>query len=375
MIISNFRTFPIQSYTVHFSIDRLVLGVDNIHYDVRLSPSFCTSGKNVVTQLMAKYSGVEEMPENDHSTTLIKERDLFKGFCRDVLFNAVNQAKLKSELEIDFLAQTAMAKMLLEEVRNQYRSLLESIKNNIRKSELARRRNLSKIISLKEEYNRIQKNKKTIFLEVGTELFNYFIEVQHGELKEIREANFGRKAILPNDIFANRMLFAENIHDDILLMESYVLLGHRYEDLNSYQHLKSFIKTLIGELDGIYPSENQNNVETSSTLPTEEKILEAEPVDQEIDGWLKATSNFDLLFNYFVSMERHKALKQKSSDKMELDRIKATARDQKALLTFFYEKFRKKGLLKIVIANCEMQPLYQNYCPPLSPHQIIQFLI
>ncbi len=374
MIISNFRTFPIQSYTVHFSIDRLVLGVDNIHYDVRLSPSFCTSAKSVVSRLMAKYSTVEEEPENNHSSDWIKERDQFKEFCRDVLFDAVNQAKLKSELDIDFLAQAAMAKMLLDEVRNQYRSLLERLKNNIRKSELAQRRNLSNIIRQKEEYNRIQKNKKTIFLSVGKELFIYFIEAQHGELKEIREVNFGPRAILPNDIFSNLLLFAENIHDDILMAEFYVLLGHRYEDLNSYRNLISLIKTLFGEIEGIQPAESQINEETPNTLLKEKKIFEAEPANREIDGWLKAAPNFDLLFNYFVSTKRHKELKQQQTDKVDLAGIKAIAKDQKALLTAFYDNFRKEGLLKIVVANYEMKSLYQTYCPPLSPHQILQFL-
>lgn len=329
----------------------------------------------MVFQLLAKHISIEEIWGNDRSTSPAKEREIFKKLCRDVLFDGVNQAKLKSEIEIDFLAQTAMAKMLLEEVRNQYVALLENLKHTIRKSELARRRNLSKIIKLKEEYNRIQKTKQTIFLEVGRELFRYLTEAQIGELEEVREANFGQKALLPNDIFTNELLFVENLRDDILMTESYVLLGHRYEDLNAYRHLILLIKTLIGELDGVHSADRPHPDDLQPTPPEAEKIFEAKPVDREIDGWLKTASNFDLLFNYFVTLQRYKALKQKQADKTHLDRVKAMARDQKSLLTFFYEKFRKENLLKIVVANYEMKLLYRNYCPPLSPHQIIQYLV
>lgn len=371
----NLKNFPLQRYDVHFSIDRLTLGVDNIHYDVRLSPLFYASVNKMVTQLMARYFKIQEMPAGDPSTDWIKEKDRFKEFCRNILLDAVNQAKLNSELGIDFLAQTAMTKMMLEEVRDQYLGFLENLKNNIRKSELVRRRNLSKIIRLKDEYNRILKNKKTIFLEVGKELFRSFTEAQIGELKEIREANFGHKAILPTDIFANQLLFAENINDDILMTETYVLLGHRYEDLNSYRNLISIIKTLISELDGSHPVETQSKTETSVITPEAEKIFEAEPVDREIDSWLKEASNFDLLFNHFESTERYKTMKQKQADKTKLAQIRDLARDQKSLLAFIYEKFRRENLLKIVVANYAMKPLFRNYCPPLSPHQIIQFLV
>ena len=376
--LPNIREFPLETYSIKFSLDKLALGVDNIRYDVHLSPSFCTASKKVITQLFARYSQVGEMPGMGSSEKRNKERDEFKLLCRHIMVEAVNQAKLKAEIEIDFLAQTAVIKWLIEEVRNQYETMVERLKNDIRRCELSYQQDLHEIIGLKEELSSVQKRKKSILLIVGKELFRYFIDVQFRDLKEMREANFGAQAVLPKDLFSNPLFHLENLNDDLFMTEEYVLLGHRFEDLNAYNSLILLIKTLLGEIGMIHRSEQDLSGEPVSIPYEKEKTLEKKQkdnFDREIDGWTKEASNVDILFNYFQSKDRYKRLKRQKIAKQDLFHLKKQAEDQRQLLNFFYERFQKRGALKNIVAFHEMLPIYQNYCPPLSPHQILQFLI
>jgi hypothetical protein len=66
-----------ESYSTDFSLDRLVLGVDNIRCDVRLSPAFCTATAKLAALLIERETGIwtgfrkkalKSWPENRNAT-------------------------------------------------------------------------------------------------------------------------------------------------------------------------------------------------------------------------------------------------------------------------------------------------------------------
>ena len=59
------KQLPLKRYIINFSLDRLVLGVDNIHIDVRISPQVHTVVKRAVSVSMIKHSRSEIFFEND----------------------------------------------------------------------------------------------------------------------------------------------------------------------------------------------------------------------------------------------------------------------------------------------------------------------
>ena len=123
------REFPLKSYSFNLSIDRLCLGVDNIRYDVYLSPGFCEPATKIVSQLIAKHSKAEKIQYIDRATW-VKERDDFKHQFRDIMIDAIHKSKLDSEIQIDFLAQIAIVKLLKEKIRYQFDILIGHIKNH-----------------------------------------------------------------------------------------------------------------------------------------------------------------------------------------------------------------------------------------------------
>jgi hypothetical protein len=95
----------------------------------------------------------------------------------------------------------------------------------------------------------------------------------------------------------------------------------------------------------------------------------------EIDIWLNHVDNIDMLFNSFKSREHYKLLKKQKAGQKELDNLKKLTKNQEKLLHYFYKKFNKTGLTQRITAFYEMKSVYLEYCPPLAPHQVLQYLI
>jgi len=152
------KKFPLKNSNVSFSLNRLTRGVDNIRYDVRLSPDFCKAVSKIVVQVIAAHTQSEEIPNLDRASSLSRERDEFKRLCCEIMTNAVNKAKLRRDIQIDYLLQTAIVKVLLEEIRSQYEKLVMHIKNVIRENEISR--NQEGVIQFKKELSDIMENRK-----------------------------------------------------------------------------------------------------------------------------------------------------------------------------------------------------------------------
>ena len=226
---SDLAGLPLKAYSVKFSLDRLKPGVDNIRHDVLLSPDFSKSVSKLIYQLFLKHAKAKKILNIDPTSSLVTERDEFKHFCRDVLHAAINQAKSYSETQIDLLAQITIFKKMAEEIPRQYSKLIENINDNARKFEIASSQGLNFYIKIKEKLSEIQQNKKSILLDVAEELFGYLIDVQHENITEMRESILGSETILPDDVFSNPIIHVENPFENLLLMDEYVLVGHRFE--------------------------------------------------------------------------------------------------------------------------------------------------
>jgi hypothetical protein len=382
------KNLPLETYSVEFPLDKLVPGVDNIHYDVHLSPSLCTSANKIIRRLLGKHAGVEKLLGIDGASSPVTERDDFRRLCKVLLKEAINKAKSDSEIQIDLLAQIAVVKMLTEEIQCQFNEMLDDLNNYARKLnavaqkyEISRTLSLSKYIAIKEKLSDIQRKKKWILLNVGQELFGDLLDIQRKDLKEMREAIFEFELNLPYDVFSNPILHVENPSDDFFMIDEYILMGHRLEDPDNYTRLLFLIIGLLRDIILKIFLKNLSASERSKQNPKifNQKIEKTEKYDpntryQEIDVWLKRIENIDILFNSFQSKERYNILKTRNATKKELSNLKKQAEQQEKLLNYIYRKFKKAGLIKRITAGYEMQPLYLDYCPPLVPHQVLEFL-
>ena len=379
---SDLTGLPLKAYSVKFSLDRLTPGVDNIRHDVLLSPDFCKSISNLIYQLFLKHAKAKKILNIDPTSSLVTERDEFKQLCRDVLHAAINQAKSASEIQIDLLAQITIVKKLAEEIPCQYSKLIENFNDNASRHEIASSEGLNSYIKIKEKLAEIQQNKKSVLLSVAAELFQYLIEVQHENITEMRESILGPETILPDDVFSNPIIHVENPFENLLLMDEYVLIGHRFEDPDSYENLLFLIRSLLRKiLLKIFLKDSSVSGGSVNQAKIIQKVYGKSGKNYQdirydaIDIWLNQVDNIDLLFNSFKSRERYQSLKSHKKSEKDVENLKKLAKNQEKLLNSFYKKFKKNGLVKRITAFYEMKSVYLQYCPPLVPHQVLQFLI
>jgi class 3 adenylate cyclase len=371
--------FPLTFYRNDFSLEHLVLGVDNIRYDVLLSPTFVNASRKIIARLVARHAGVEKMGTDAHITNWVKEVDSYKQLYRDMMRGAINMAKGRREVQIEWLAQAALIKMLLEEIRLQYEHLIGRLKKAVRNSELAVHNDLAEAPKLKGRLQRIQQDRDDILGQVGKEICGFWSEVESKEVLPMHEAVFGKRSPFFVDLLNNPVLHADQPDNDIFLINEYdVVLGRRIDDPDKYETLLFFIQQNLNLVDlgggGNKGQSVDQRLTAQDIQDDEESPQEHKAYHQKIEGIFKYPGNMDILLNWQITKGHLQDLKKKKAGAKEVAALKKRMRRQKKLLDFFFRQFRKNYLMEKIVASYEMQPEYQEYCPPLIPQQIIQYL-
>ncbi len=355
------------AYSAHFSLNRIMPGVDNFRYDVHLSPIFRESVSRLIFHMLLKESKADDDLGIEYDLT--REREEFKRLCRDIMLGAVKMAKMgDGEIQIDYLAQIAVCKLLNQEIGIQFEELMTRLNNQVWEYESTNDNEMVlQTISLKERLLAIRQKRNIFVSNVSKEIFSYLLEAQM-PLKERREANYGASSLLREEIFNNPILHVENQSDDYLMLEQYVLLGHRIDDPDKYEILLQEIGNILGKIK-ISP---EVAIRGAGTNPEQQ----AEAEKGTIDAWIKAVENVDLLINFAkTNAEVLEMRDRKNHGKEELHRLETMAREQKRIFNALYDKFKQKRLISRIIAAFEMKTIYLEYCPPLAPQQVLQFLI
>ncbi len=369
------KQLPLKPYLYNLSLNRLTKGVDNFHFDVHISPKLFDRVKGAVRLLMIEQSKAETFPRHNNAGKWIKEKDELKRLCEEVLMEAVNRAKLESEVQIDFLAQLALAKMLLVEIRNQYEKLIEHLEEFIRAGELSKERDIAKTSNMKKKLAEIKRKRNRIIRFMGDEVLNMFADVQSNNLRNIRESNFPSTNILPDNFYLNPLLHVELPPDDFLLIEKYVLISHRFDDPDNYDKLINLFYDILSKTDLIQDKKNEEVLSEDAENGEPRSGVVFHPLGKSVDPWIMEIGNIDLLFNSYNSREQYKKSKKKKEAKEILRKVKSRAKTQGKLLNHFYRKFNKLRLIERILTAYELLPVYAKYCPPLVPHQVQEYIV
>jgi hypothetical protein len=373
--LPSLQNLDLKRYFIDYSLNRLVFGVDNIHFDVYISPQACKALKRTAYLLMIKHSRSEHF-FSDYKRELCEiEKDTLRRVCTDVLLDGIGRAKVAGEVQIDLLAQAALAKMFLEEIKNQYKKILAYFEPLVRIYQLSQQHDHNEVFRIKDKIADIKLHQNRILRLVGEELFALLADIQSRNLRNMRETHFHPQDILPDNFFINPILHTENHADDLFLIEEYVLLGQRSEDPDNYESVKLIINELLGKTDLV-----QNN--TQDIHPTgikESKEKKAESFfDAEVsifDLWIMDEGNFDRMLNCFDAQEQYERAKEAKEFEDVLRKLQEQIKTRQKLLNLFYRKFKKARLLRQIVAAFEMKSVYGNYCPPMLPRQIREFLV
>jgi hypothetical protein len=374
------KHFPLASYSTEFSLDRLVLGVDNIRCDVRLSPTFCNTTARLAALLIERETGVWTIPEKKRQSALAKEQESYRRQYSQMMGDAINKARAVKEMQVDFLAQVAILSMVHEEIRKQYDVLISQCKYAIRRSDISRDSNPKQALRLKDNLAHVLQNRETIQRTAGLEICAYFREIRETEIREMREAVFGQDLPFLFDLLANPIVHMDNPFNDHFMIEEFDLcLGRRVEDPDRYEMMLSLMRSIYAFLE----MEDKAAISWSLDWRRREIMAADLPGNEEsrkfqlerLDGWIRHPENIDLLLNKPLAKKQYRALKREKADKKTLRNHRVRLKQQHLLLGYFFRQFSRTGLLERISASYEMQSLYRDYCPPLVPQQVLQYLI
>lgn len=364
---------PLKRYPVVFSLNRLAPGVDNIHTDVLISPQVQNTLKQAASLLLIKHSRTENLFDDYRKETCENEKKALRDLCANALLDGTNRAKSEAEVQIDFLGQASLVKLFLGEIRIQYEKLIANIEDLVRTYELSPGADPSEGFKLKERLTEIRQSRNQILLHAGLELFQVVAELNAAGLRSTRESIFPPGDILPDHFFLNPMLLADNPLDDFFLVETYALFGQRSEDPDNYQNLKSALYDLLGETELGRQSPGKGDAAASNCQKRGEGVSPAE--GRELDPWIMEIDNIEFMFDCFDTGERYDRQRQKQGSDTLLRELEARLKIQEKMLAFCYQKFKNAQLITRVAAAYEMRSVYGNYCPPMRPRQVREYLI
>lgn len=373
--------FSLLQYTHDFSLDRLVPGVDNIRYDANISQVFVTATQNIVEQLIVRHAGLEKRLAEPKQKEVgwIKQVDQYKQLYEDLLEEAVNKAKGDGEIQIEYLAQTALCKLLIEQVNAQFERVIRRLKKSVRKSELATHNDLAESPKLKGKLQRLLQDRDAILKQVGLEVFGFWGEVEKKQVRPMHEAVFSKRATFFEDCLKNPMLHVSQASNEFFMISEYDLtLGKRIEDPDKYKTLLYLIRQMLNLIDAKNPDAKgvpfDQRMALADLQNDDEAARRQHSYNQKIDSMLLCPDNINRLLSWQKTKKSLSSLKKQNNDPKLAAKLKKKINYQKKVLQFFYRQFCRSGIMDRIAASYVMQPEYQEYCPPLLPQQIVQYL-
>jgi hypothetical protein len=365
-----FAGIPIKPYSHAFALDRLQLGIDNLRYDLHLSPGFVKAAHQMAVQLLAKYSDLKDLPGIENDFNWYRGEKEFKGLCREIMLDAVKRAKHDEESQVLYLAMAAIAATLRDAVGDRYRACLQHVNNQIWRHEMAY--NHDSVVDLQEALQVLTRGREGIIRNANARLFELLQEVLAEHINAMQDLHFGAQGILPDDFFANPLLHAENPASESFLMAEYVLMGSRREDLNQYETILSALDEFLQGFGQLPVATDDADAAAEGASATGAPPGAAAP---QLSDWIKAEGNIDALFNYLRTQQMLRRDRRKSGEKERLRKLKQLARRQHMLLGRLLKDFHRRGLARIVMATSAITTFSHDYCPPLTPHEVLQYIV
>ncbi len=331
------------SFTPALALQGLTPGVDNVRYDVFLSPRFCEVARLHVARLIAKHGRVEDLVAEPRSAAqtfrpppVVRDGEQakphldpgdFKRLLTELHLASLNRAKAQGNVSLDLLARLAILKFLRLELGIQFSVLLERCRARLKAVEGPRPASTGRAIELRERAAAFQLAKKNVLRKAAQELFHGFREVEKQTLLRMRRSLFPDGGGPAYDLFLNRLVFTENGHDDYINAEYYVMLGNFTRDRDRFETIAEIARAFLRTL-GLHDENDAFEALLNAPENAQELVAGGTPDDS------------------------------------------ALGHMQKALLDSWMETLERADVMEQVIASYEAAPLLAEYAAIINPQQL-----
>src|SRR5258708_327060 len=102
------ESLALRFYAPGLSTDHLISRIDNVRFDVGLSPKFTTFCVEYLLQLLVKHSEASELLHNSPGAPKAAARKEFRELLQDLLIAVLNRANAEKKPQLELLAEAAI---------------------------------------------------------------------------------------------------------------------------------------------------------------------------------------------------------------------------------------------------------------------------
>jgi hypothetical protein len=306
------------------SLTDLQLGVDNLRYDVHLSPRITEELSQHLARYLRLFGGVESLLEMDVPNaarasfmrapvdSLSKTRKGAPSELKALLVSLhqaiLNRAKGEGNPSVDVLGRLAVLKFIRTELHSQFARILEQCRMKSKSLEGLRQ---AKMMETQELVASFQVRKKIIQRKAGQEIFRLLREIEKETLARTRRSLFGDLPADPYRLFLNPLILTEDGRDDYLCAEHYYMFGNFDKDPDTFANLRQLALNFLRELGYEEPSDDKlleqalNVPENAATLVGTGEVEDGRDSDlkDRLDLWLRTLQKESVLPHVMASYE------------------------------------------------------------------------
>jgi len=268
----------LEPYSAEIRLAQLTLGIDNIHYDIFLSPKFIEFTRKYLLDLLRQVINVSLLYGKEHERGSrdrdrrqpgTPEHSAFRKMLSEILQESLTRAKFNQSIEADVLHRLALLKFLSQETGNQFSSILVECKEWIRsRGELFEHSEQAHV--LRSKIADVQADRKNVIRQVGETLCRVWCDVEEGTLSKARRALFGDDFRETYELLQNRFLFVEAGNADQFFVEHYVLLGKFVNDPDRFEVFDTLLLDFVRD----YVLSGDDDEELTKARKVHERLLE-----------------------------------------------------------------------------------------------------
>ncbi len=251
----------LKTYTAELPLGTLAVGVDNIHHDVFLSPTFVESTGAYLLEFIRQSANLAFLSQTDRSqpdrrqgvrretdrrSSRPPEASAWKRLLSELLHGGLQHAKYEQNIEIDLVFRVALLKFLTQEISTQFANLMLEGKEWIR-SRGSHFDHTEQAHVIKARLAELQADRRNVFRQTGQHVFQAIMDIEENNLARSRKALFGDEAATAYDVLNNRLVFVEGGKDDALFLEQYVLLGNYLRDQDRFETFDALLLDFLRE--------------------------------------------------------------------------------------------------------------------------------
>jgi len=329
------------------ALSDLQLGVDNLRYDVLLSPRITADLSFHLARYLCRFGEVETLLEMDvpspNQSKFIRSADTATGLRKagpaDLKTTLVSihqailtRAKAEANPSIDVLGRLAVLKFIRLELNTQFSKTLEQCRLKSKALEGVRQ---TAMMQTQERVASFQVRKRIIIRRAGQEVFRLIREIEKETLGRTRRSLLGD---LPADtyrLFLNPLIFSEDGRDDYLCAEHYYMFGNFDRDPDRFASLRQSALAFLREL-GYGENIDDDRLEQAINVPENAQTLVGTGNGEDAN---------------------------------------AEDRNRKDRLELWTRQLQREGALQYVIASYEAVPLLAEYSSRVNPQQLKNALI